>query len=81
MPAFYRRSHRFVDARQQHDGDDRERRGKAEGRPGADPSDQQAASAGPLVKATVRASSIRALAAGSAREETSEGTSDGVATL
>ena len=38
-------------------------------------------SAGPLANATVRASSIRALAAGSDDGSTSEGTSDGAATL
>ena len=38
-------------------------------------------SAGPLAKATVRASSIRALAAGSCCDVTSDGTSAGAATL
>src|SRR5438105_2154814 len=38
-------------------------------------------SAGPLANATVRASSIRALAAGSSSGPTSEGTSAGAATL
>jgi hypothetical protein len=38
-------------------------------------------SAGPLAKAMVRASSIRALAAGNACADTREGTSAGAATL
>ena len=38
-------------------------------------------SAGPLAKAMVRASSMRALAAGNRSELTSEGTSAGAATL
>ena len=38
-------------------------------------------SAGPLANATVRASSIRAFAAGSCSEVTSDGTSAGAATL
>ena len=38
-------------------------------------------SAGPLANATVRASSIRAFAAGSCCEVTSDGTSAGAATL
>ena len=38
-------------------------------------------SAGPLAKATVRASSIRALAAGSCCDVTSDGTKAGAATL
>src|SRR5947207_1848971 len=50
---------------------------------GAAPSHPTSAppSAGPPAKATVRASSIRALAAGSELGGTSDGTSDGAATL
>ena len=43
MAALRRQPRRLVDARQQHDRDHRQRRGKAERRAGADPADQQAA--------------------------------------
>ena len=81
MAARRGRARRFIDAGQQHDRDHGERRGKAEGGRGADPSDQHAAERGAAGERDVRASSIRALAAGSCCEVTSEGTRAGAATL